>query len=185
MLCYVKWSDKSRLRHLWWFQIENNPLRSPWFIHSYFSALRLKPCSRVRCQTRERCGEMFLYWRLRKMSELHKIFSNIGRVLPEVKASHLIDFILFSITWLSLHIPANTTRWPNAGLMLAQRRRRWANISPALGQRVVFAGINSSWDDHPRGMLNYALKIAYPRILSVENDPTIYSVSNSISDNIL
>ena len=24
--------------------------------------------------------------------------------------------------------------------MLAQRRRRWANISPALGQRVVFAG---------------------------------------------
>ena len=23
----------------------------------------------------------------------------------------------------------NTTRWPNAGLMLAQRRRRWANIS--------------------------------------------------------
>ena len=35
---------------------------------------------------------------------------------------------------------ANTTRWPNAGLMLAQRRRRWANISPALVQRVVFAG---------------------------------------------
>ena len=25
--------------------------------------------------------------------------------------------------------------------MLAQRRRRWANIGTALGQRVVFAGI--------------------------------------------
>ena len=33
--------------------------------------------------------------------------------------------------------PANTICWPNAELMLAQRRRRWANISPALGQRVV------------------------------------------------
>ena len=29
----------------------------------------------------------------------------------------------------------------NAGLLLAQRRRRWANIKPALGQRLVFAGI--------------------------------------------
>ena len=36
--------------------------------------------------------------------------------------------------------PENTRRWPNAGLMLAQRRRRWANISPTLGQRLVFAG---------------------------------------------
>ena len=27
----------------------------------------------------------------------------------------------------------NTTPWPSAGLMLAQRRRRWANISPAFG----------------------------------------------------
>ena len=34
----------------------------------------------------------------------------------------------------------NTTRWPNAGQMPAQRLRRWANISPALGQRVVLAG---------------------------------------------
>ena len=32
------------------------------------------------------------------------------------------------------------TPWHNAGLMLAQRRRRWANISPALGQHVVFSG---------------------------------------------
>ena len=34
---------------------------------------------------------------------------------------------------------AITTRWPNAGLMLAQRSRRWANINPALGQRLMFA----------------------------------------------
>ena len=37
--------------------------------------------------------------------------------------------------------PTNTRRWPNGGLMLGQRRRRWANISPTLGQRFVFAGI--------------------------------------------
>ena len=36
--------------------------------------------------------------------------------------------------------PLNTRRWPNAGLMLGQRRRRWANINSALGQRLVFAG---------------------------------------------
>ena len=29
----------------------------------------------------------------------------------------------------------------NAGPMLAHRLRRWANISPALGQRVVFDGL--------------------------------------------
>ena len=35
--------------------------------------------------------------------------------------------------------PANTRRWPNAGLMLAHRLRRWANISPVLSDCVVFA----------------------------------------------
>ena len=31
---------------------------------------------------------------------------------------------------------ANTRRSPNAGLMLGQRRRRWPNIKPALGERL-------------------------------------------------
>ena len=33
--------------------------------------------------------------------------------------------------------------------MLAQRRRRWANISPALGQHLVFAGATdrNRWPD--------------------------------------
>ena len=34
--------------------------------------------------------------------------------------------------------PANTDRWTSADLMLGQRCIRWANISPALGQRLVF-----------------------------------------------
>ena len=31
-------------------------------------------------------------------------------------------------------------RSPNAGLMLAHSLRRWANINPALGERLVLAG---------------------------------------------
>ena len=34
---------------------------------------------------------------------------------------------------------ANTSRSPNIGLMLSQRRRRWLNISPTLGERLVLA----------------------------------------------
>ena len=35
---------------------------------------------------------------------------------------------------------AHTTRWPTAGLILAKNRRRWANTSPELDERVGFAG---------------------------------------------
>ena len=49
-------------------------------------------------------------------------------------------------------IPANTTRWNNNVLMLAQRLRRWPNIKTSLFQRTVLAGIimpssskNSYW----------------------------------------
>ena len=38
-------------------------------------------------------------------------------------------------------IPANTRCSPNAGLMLGHRLRRWLTIKPALGQRLVSAGI--------------------------------------------
>ena len=40
--------------------------------------------------------------------------------------------------------PANTRQWTNVGLMLAQCRRRWANIKPVLIQFIVFAGYFSS-----------------------------------------
>ena len=45
----------------------------------------------------------------------------------------LLDDIMWSVTtWY----PANTRRWANVGLMLAQRLRRWANIKPTLFQRL-------------------------------------------------
>ena len=34
--------------------------------------------------------------------------------------------------------PENTRRWLTAGLMLAQRLRRWSNFKPAMSQRLVF-----------------------------------------------
>ena len=39
------------------------------------------------------------------------------------------------------HIPANTRRPANVGLLLGQRRRRLPNIKATLVGRLVFAGI--------------------------------------------
>ena len=33
-------------------------------------------------------------------------------------------------------VPANIRCWPNAGIMLARRLRRWTSITPALGQHL-------------------------------------------------
>ena len=46
-----------------------------------------------------------------------------------------------SVCHESWAFPANTTRWNNDVLMLAQRLRRWASIKTSLFQRVVLAGI--------------------------------------------
>ena len=49
---------------------------------------------------------------------------------------HLVGVRLHCLT----SSPANTRRWTSAGFMQGQRRRRWAKIEPALGQRLVFTG---------------------------------------------
>ena len=38
-------------------------------------------------------------------------------------------------------LPANMIGWPNVGLLLGQRRRRWANSKPMLGQPIMSAGL--------------------------------------------
>ena len=54
----------------------------------------------------------------------------------------------FQHTWLqynnilalyNTHIPANTRPCPIVGSMLGQRRRRWSNFEPTMGQWLVFA----------------------------------------------
>ena len=42
-------------------------------------------------------------------------------------------------------ITANKRYWTNAGLMLAHRRRRWANIKPALDLRLVLTGMSKKY----------------------------------------
>ena len=41
-------------------------------------------------------------------------------------------------------LPSKHKTFTNAGLMLVQRRRRWANIDPALVPGLVFAGYSLS-----------------------------------------
>ena len=40
---------------------------------------------------------------------------------------------------INVILPANTRNFPNVVLMLGRRRRRRANINPAMGQCIVFA----------------------------------------------
>ena len=56
-------------------------------------------------------------------------------------------------------------RWPNVGLLLAHRLRRWPNSKPALDQRLVFAGMYT----HPQSIiiLHSHVYQRYPR-------PTLY-----------
>ena len=42
-------------------------------------------------------------------------------------------------------LPASTSPAPNVGTMLGQRLRRWSNIVPTLGERLVFAGRIQTW----------------------------------------
>ena len=53
---------------------------------------------------------------------------------------------LFSpyMTWaviVSINFSANMRRGANVGLLLGQRRRRWAGSKPTLAQRLMFAGL--------------------------------------------
>ena len=58
---------------------------------------------------------------------------------------------------LSVYHAGGQTRWRNAGLLLARRLRRWANISPVLGYRVVFnATLNVGQRHRRRANINPA-----------------------------
>ena len=61
-----------------------------------------------------------------------------GRGIIEIKHSACLFTVCLPF---SIQHPANTMCWPNVGLMLAQRRRRWASVSSTLGQRLVFEGM--------------------------------------------
>ena len=61
-----------------------------------------------------------------------------------LKLGQRLRLVFAGIIMYTRVLSQQTRRWPNAGLMLTQRRRRWDNISPASGRRLVFDGITSS-----------------------------------------
>ena len=65
-------------------------------------------------------------------------------VLAGLPSSDYKDIQSPVIPTQSKSTPANTTHRPNVGAMLGRRRRRRANIGPALGRCVVFARRTSS-----------------------------------------
>ena len=74
--------------------------------------------------------------------------------------------------WLTFSVAAKTTRYPNIGLMVAQRHRRWANISPALVERLVFdhlhdrkcpTEINGTYRRRERTATNWVVKLSGQR----------------------
>ena len=74
------------------------------------------------------------------------------------------------------YIPANTTRWSNDVLMLAQRLRRWPNIKTSLFQRVVLAGMNVStdrWRPVPRPRATSTTLIMSARNMDIQHLLTI------------
>ena len=62
-------------------------------------------------------------------------------LLSSILYFFLYDILSLSITILWSELNFMEVVWPNVGLMLAKRFRRWPNISPTLGRRIVFAGV--------------------------------------------
>ena len=50
------------------------------------------------------------------------------------------DVLAWSVSCLPCRGSANIIHWPNVGLLLAHRLRRWPNSKPALVQPLMFAG---------------------------------------------
>ena len=50
---------------------------------------------------------------------------------------HLLCMVSMT-TLLGRHLTANTRGWPDAGLLLGQRRRRWTHIKPTFAERILF-----------------------------------------------
>ena len=72
---------------------------------------------------------------------------NIGSIVSAVNSQlSMLCLTVCDRDNLALFVcPSIWGRWPSAGLIVGQRRRRWSNIKPALGERLVFVGWRH-WD---------------------------------------
>ena len=101
---------------------------------------------------------------------------HIGLFSPLIFMSHQFCVCVFCSLRLSCR-RSNTRRWPNVGLLLAHRLRRWANISPVLGYPVVFdATLNVGQRHRRRAYINPAFVQSIVRVLQPAwRRPTDYS----------
>ena len=81
---------------------------------------------------------------------------------------------------------ANITRWPNVGLLFGQRRRRWVNYKPTLGQRLMFAGLFANSKRHISENNNYLLLLSglvvFNKFIYYFSSKTILNDNNIIVD---
>ena len=79
--------------------------------------------------------------------------------------------------YVRVYTPEMTWKWLNAGLMLAQRLRRWNDVTPALSQRLASAGMLSAASRCSCGCRILALfgtaVIMVPNIISPSLQPLI------------
>ena len=85
-------------------------------------------------------------------------WGNIGLPLSAQCFCHVLCVPFISVQRFLSCRRSNTRHWPRSGLMLALRLRRWANISPVLGNSVVFgATLNAGQRHRLRASMNTAL----------------------------
>ena len=71
-----------------------------------------------------------------------QLFSLITIGWMTIWAWHDLSVPGIRASWVSTR--RSTRRRPNVELLLGQRRRRWPNINPTLGRRLVFPGITDT-----------------------------------------
>ena len=135
---------------------------SPWFIQKYFSVVRvgthlsyvgdhvnggsvvIKPhCARSVCQLMNHCSAIYVSIATQIKKEWEQLYQEADDVYPMLVQcwSSVVDGgPTLNQHWSNILCQqpcsrpnTNPRHSPNAGLMLGQRRRRWPNIKPALG----------------------------------------------------
>ena len=93
----------------------------------------------------------------------------------------------FSEPFVTRH-SANMSRWPNVGLLLCQRRRRWAKGKPTLGQRLI-CSVTRAKALSARGENAYRNNICFSKshLVKIETHAWTYlhsilSVSSTVSN---
>ena len=72
------------------------------------------------------------------LENIHKLDQFKKWELQSITGCETLICSELNVGWRSV---VNTRDWPNAGSLLAQRLWRWPNNDPALGERILSAGI--------------------------------------------